>query len=225
MLDRFFAKLDQFARKARPIVPFTELNTVWRCIEKDTESILDIGCGNGVPMEFINRDNRFLSVAVDIFKPSLENCKALGMYRELVLGDANHLPFRDNSFDVVLCMALIEHLEKEEGGKLLREMERIATKEVVISTPVGEYKQGALNGNPYQQHRYCWEPAELRERGYKVRGVGIRSVMGEGASFSRLASAIGAFRWVPWLLAGPLVYFLPKLAGTQVCWKQINTPI
>jgi len=143
-----------------------------------------------------------------------------GVYNNLVLEDASRLFFKEKSFDIVICLALIEHLEKEEGEKLLDDMEAIARKQVIISTPVGEYKQGALGGNPYQEHRYCWDPDELEEKGYKVRGVGIRGVMGEGALFSRLSKVIGPFRWVPWLLAGPLVYYLPKLAGTQICWKR-----
>lgn len=223
MLDRFLAKLDYFAQRARPYVPFTELNTVYRCIDKEAKSILDVGCGKGEPMRFINGGKRFLSVGVDIFAPTLKECIALEIYRDLVLCDVRYLPFKENNFDVVLCTALIEHLEREEGEKVLRDMEQIARKQVIISTPVGEYKQGASNGNPYQEHKYIWQPAELKEKGYKVRGVGIRGVMGERALFSRLAKIIGAFRWMPWLLAGPLVYFLPKLAGTQVCWKQINT--
>ena len=225
LLDMLFAQLDGLAQRARPYVPFTELNTVYRCMVEDAKSILDLGCGKGGPMRFINRRKEFNVVGVDTFEPSLKECKYSGVYGDLVICDVNYLPFKKKSFDLVLCLALIEHLEKEEGEKLLHDMEEIARRQVIISTPVGEYKQGVLNGNPYQQHRYCWEPAELKEKGYKARGVGIRGVMGEDALFSRLARVIGAFRWVPWLLAGPLVYFLPKLAGTQVCWKQIRTSI
>ena len=222
MLDSFLAKLEQFAAAARPYVPFTELNTVWRCMEKDTNSILDIGCGKGKPMKFINRRKEFCVVGVDTLEPSLEECKHTGVYGNLVLGDILNLQFKKKSFDIVICLALIEHLEKDEGEDLLSKMEAIARKQVIITTPVGEYEQGPLEGNRYQQHKYCWKPDELKEKGYKVRGVGIRGVMGEKALFSRLSRTIGAFRWVPWLLAGPLVYYLPKLAGTQICWKRMK---
>jgi hypothetical protein len=132
------------------------------------------------------------------------------------------LPFKRKSCDVVLCLALLEHLEQENGERLLRDMDEIARKQVIITTPVGEYHQEALEGNPHQHHKYIWKPAELSERGYKVRGVGIRGVMGEEGLFSRLAKTIGSFRWIPWVIAGPLVYFIPKLSGTQVCWKTIE---
>jgi len=57
--DSFLAKFDQFAKLVHPHVPFTELNTVWRYMQKDVKSILDIGCGKGKPMEFINRHKQF----------------------------------------------------------------------------------------------------------------------------------------------------------------------
>lgn len=223
MVASFLDRSDRMAEAARPYVPFTELNTVWRCLDKDAKTILDIGCGKGQPMQFINRHKEFCVTGVDAFEPSLKECEQTGVYGDLILGDVLGLFFGKKSFDVVICLALIEHLEKEEGEKLLRKMEGIARKQVIISTPVGEYEQGPLEGNPHQQHKYCWEPHELKEKGYKVRGVGIRGVMGEGALFSRLSKVIGAFRWVPWLLAGPLVYYLPKLAGTQICWKHVKS--
>jgi len=174
-------------------------------------------------MRFINRGRQLFVLGMDIYEFSLRECKKMGSYSDFVLGDVNHLPFKEKSFDTVLCMALIEHLNKQEGGKLICKMEGIARKQVIISTPIGKYKQGALHGNPYQEHKYIWEPAELKRRGYEVRGIGLRGVMGEGALFSRLAKVIGILRWIPWVLAGPLVYRLPKLAGTQICWKNTDS--
>ena len=44
--------------------------------------------------------------------------------------------------------------------------------------------QEALEGNPWQVHRSGWTPADLRRRGYTVRGVhGLRLLRGEEAQF------------------------------------------
>jgi len=146
LLDKFLARLDQFAHAARPYVLFTELNTVWRCMDKDAKSILDIGCGEGKPMKFINRHRQFHVTGVDAFEPALDKCRSTGVYNELILGDIQRLHFREYSFDVVICLALIEHLEKEEAEELLGRMEAIARRQVIVTTPVGEYKQGPLEG-------------------------------------------------------------------------------
>ena len=194
MPNRFLCRLDNLARKARPYTPFTELNTAYRFMDKNVESILDLGCGKGEPMKFINRRKKLYAVGADIFKPPLKECRRTGVYDDVVLCDVRSLPFKKKSLDVVLCLALIEHLHKEEGDKLLRDMAEIAKKQVIISTPVGKHKQGVLNGNPYQEHKYVWDPAEFRRLGYEVRGVGIRGTMGEEGFFGRLPKIIRPFR-------------------------------
>jgi len=138
-------------------------------------------------MQFINKHKELHVTGVDTFEPALKECESTSVYNELILCDVQGMPFKNKSFDVVICLALLEHLEKTEGEKLLRKMEAIARKQVIITTPVGEYEQGPLEGNSHQQHKYCWEPDELKEKGYEVRGVGIRGVMGEGVLFSRLS--------------------------------------
>lgn len=225
MLDELLDKLHHLVRRARPYLLFTELNTAYRCLDKDGKSVLDLGCGKGEPMKFVNKDKRFHAVAVDIFGPYLKECKGLGIYSDLVLGDVRYLPFKEKSFDIVLCLTVLEHLEKDGGEKLLREMEEIARNQVIISTPVGKYQQGALDGNPCQEHRYIWDSAEFEKRGYEVRGVGIRGILGDQGFRSRLPRVIQPLTWVLWILAGPVVYLAPKLAGTQVCWKQIKNPV
>ena len=47
-------------RKLRPYIPFSALNTVWRKLDKSSRTILDVGCGKGEPMAFINRQGRHL---------------------------------------------------------------------------------------------------------------------------------------------------------------------
>lgn len=164
-------KLDLFARKARLWrearfrVPFTVLNTVWRLIDKEAKTVLDVGCGKGEPMRFINRHKHYFTVGVDIFEPYLRECERQRIHNQHILCDIRNLPFRDKSFDVVLCLEVLEHLEREDGGKLLREMERTAKKQVILSTPVGKYKQVSYEDNPHQEHKHIWSPDEMQALG------------------------------------------------------------
>jgi ubiquinone/menaquinone biosynthesis C-methylase UbiE len=50
-----------------------------------------------------------------------------------VCGDALHLPFRDNSFDVVGCCLFLHHLEPPEIVAFVREALRVARHAVVIN--------------------------------------------------------------------------------------------
>ena len=105
--------------KLRGYIPFTNWNLVWRHLEKKAESILDVGCGTGKPMRFLNRHGRFVTVGIDGFEPSLEQCRRDGSHDTLVLGDIRPLPFNEKSFDIVLCLQALEHLEKKDGELLL----------------------------------------------------------------------------------------------------------
>ena len=218
-------ELHRLARRIRPHIPFPEVNTAYHFVDRNAGSILDVGCGTGEPMKFINRSHSFRAVGVDIFQPSLRECRRLGIYENLLRCDLLYLPFKEKSIDVVVCLTVIEHLERHDGEKLLQEMEAIARQRVIVSTPVGSYKLGGCGDNPHQEHKYIWSPAEFRRRGYRVRGIGIRGMLGEGALRSRLPRFLHPLTWALWVLAGPVVYFMPKLGGTQVCHRQNTDPV
>ncbi|MCL0053364.1 class I SAM-dependent methyltransferase [Dehalococcoidales bacterium] len=115
-------------------------------------------------------------MGIDIFKPYLLEARAKGVFSDLILGDVRFLPFKDKSFDVTICMEVLEHLDKEDGEKLLGGLERVARKQILLTTPVGKYVQHPYDGNPYQEHKYIWNEKELKKRGYKVKGLGIRGL-------------------------------------------------
>ena len=46
--------LETLYRKIRPYIPFCVLNIVCGQIDRNAQTILDIGCGKGEPMSFIN---------------------------------------------------------------------------------------------------------------------------------------------------------------------------
>jgi ubiquinone/menaquinone biosynthesis C-methylase UbiE len=166
-------------QKARPYIPFTALNTVWRHIDSGSKTMLDVGCGKGEPAKFINRKGRYFAVGLDAFEPYLRQCRKDRIHNAYVQGDVRHLPFADKSFDVVICLEVLEHLEREDGEKLLKELERVAKRQVILSTPVGKYKQDVFDGNPHQEHKHIWNPAEMKEKGYRVKGIGLKNLGGK----------------------------------------------
>jgi len=180
---------------------------------------------------FKNMKRHFYAVGVDIFKPYLKRCKAESSHDDLILCDVRKLPLRQASVDIVICMEVLEHLSKKEGLALLYAMERIARKQVVITTPSRFFKNVPWDGNPYEIHRSHWSPSDFKKREYKVRGVGLRGVgilqkLGRGIGRNHLVIApsrdylwaIGTFLQI---LTEPFVYFIPQLAEGQVCFKRI----
>lgn len=210
--------LNSWLKKIRPRFPFSALNIVWRRLDKQARSILDVGCGKGEPMAFINRDGKFEVIGIDLFQPYLEAAKNKGVYQKLILGDAQHLPFEAKSFDVVICMEVLEHLEQQDGNRLLSELERVAKKQVLLTTPVGRYKQHPFDGNPYQEHKFIWTVRALKKHGYKIKGTGIRGLPRENTS----SGCVRFFREAAYALGGVFSYNFPQIACHVVAEKRLD---
>ena len=108
-------------------------------------SILDCGCAHGVWGYLLRSERKGYNAALiglDLFEPNLQFCRTFHVYNNLVKADMRYLPFRDGSFDIVLAIEVIEHLEKIDGIKFLTELDRVCKKKLIISTPNGFLKQG-----------------------------------------------------------------------------------
>ncbi len=92
---------------------------------KNTEKILDIGCGTGMLLEK-TIDKIDLAVGVDFSQKMLEKAKArLPEDCSLVLGDADNLPFQDNTFDSIVSITLLQNMPDPE--KTISEIARVVS--------------------------------------------------------------------------------------------------
>jgi SAM-dependent methyltransferase len=85
-----------------------------------TPRILDVGAGTGPNGEVLCRYGQ--CVALDLEPVALSLSQDSG-HDFRVCADVNHLPFSDNSFDLVVCLDLLEHLEDDLAGT--RELKRV----------------------------------------------------------------------------------------------------
>ena len=208
----------------QPKFPLSYLGIINRFICKGVEHALDVACGMGIPM-FILRNKRKLyrsyNVGVDIFLEYLKHCKSRGIHDDCVCCDVRYLPFKEKSFDVVLCLEVIEHLTKKDGIKLLKVSEKIAKKQVIVATPVGFQCQDECHGNPYQMHLSGYSCEELVSLGFKVAGHTFKGIFGE--------KGLGSYfpPWIRWIfiplayLFSPLAYLRPKYANGMIGVKNL----
>lgn len=133
------------------------------------ESALDVGCGNGSPLIEVEGIRKF---GVDGFDPSVNAARASGKYEHVEFSDLlNYLRSRDpGAFDAVVALDVIEHFDFADGFEMLQEMERVASRIVVVATPNGFLAQEG-NLNPYQEHRSGWQAREFMARGYETFGL------------------------------------------------------
>lgn len=90
--------------------------------------LLDLGCGDGYLLKRLGKFNAF---GLDI---SLKRLKRVNK-DNLVQGDATKLPFKNNSFDVVVCSEVLEHVP--DPKLLIKEIKRVIKKSgnIIISVP------------------------------------------------------------------------------------------
>jgi len=120
-------------------------------------------------MGFINRHKQFYSVGVDIFKPYLSEARKQKIHDDYVLCDIRKIPIKGETFDIILCLEVLEHLEKENSHQLLGEMERIVTRQVIISTPLAKYEQKPYDGNLYKSINIFGAQMSLRHWAIRLR--------------------------------------------------------
>jgi len=88
------------------------------------ESVLEVGVGNGFVSEYLRR------MGVDI--TTLDFDERLDPD---VVGSVLDLPFEKDSFQVVACFEVLEHLPYEQFIPALKELRRAAQERVIISVP------------------------------------------------------------------------------------------
>lgn len=174
------------------------------------DKVLEIGCGENSLIMRSGLIKQLFVTGVDIYEPYIKLHKTHGLYANLILGDVSQLEFKEDEFDVVVCMDVLEHLSKKSGGELLIKMKKWG-KKVIITTPNGYVIGSHNNGNEYQQHLSGWNTTELKLYGYKVRGLsGLKQLR---KSNSQLAHDNLLLFWGGLsLISDLLVYFIPNLA-------------
>ena len=99
------------------------------------KTVLDVGCGTCWMLESL-RSKWDYAVGADY---TIEGLKRAKLPRVQASGFA--LPFRDDSFDLILCAEVIEHLNDEDLARLLRELFRVSSKYLLITTPYRERRE------------------------------------------------------------------------------------
>ncbi len=95
---------------------------------REGDTVLDLGCGWGRVLKPV-LDRKGRAIGLDISARMLET--ASGHLKKnshtpvLLQGDGTALPFRDGSFDMIYSLLVLQHLSKENGRAVFREVHRV----------------------------------------------------------------------------------------------------
>lgn len=109
-------------------VPRSEVRTILDC---------PTGIGRWLPNLAALQPSRI--AAVDVSSTMLKQAKTVvvqNVTTEFLEGVAEHLPFDDDSFDLVFCHALLKHLPEPAQLNVIKELARVAANYVVVTASV-----------------------------------------------------------------------------------------
>lgn len=161
------------------------------------------------------------SVGVELFEPYLIESKRKGIHNQYIKADIREIDFEPKSFDTVIAIEVLEHLTKQEGYELIKNMEKWALKKIIISTPNGYLWQSDADNNPLQEHKSGWSFKELKKLEFRVIGInGYKKLRGYAASIKYKPKLL-------WYLISDLTqkitYYYPKWAFQLFAVKEIKS--
>ncbi|GAB6152821.1 class I SAM-dependent methyltransferase [Desulfosporosinus burensis] len=137
----------------------------------DSRTVLDIGCGVGETLKDFSCP---IKIGVDAHRPYLEHAKYSDQFIKLnFMAERLSELFLPKSVDSVTLIDVIEHFEKGVAWEVLRQVEEIAAKKVIVFTPRGFFQQlevdhYGLGGESFQRHRSGWEVEDFQKLGYNI---------------------------------------------------------
>lgn len=98
------------------------------------DTILDVGCGEGFTLcrFYKNKIGKQL-LGIDSSSDSINLGRKLFPFINFKKGNVYSLPYKDNSFDLVICCEVLEHLS--DPVKALKEIIRVSKKFCLLSVP------------------------------------------------------------------------------------------
>jgi len=207
-------------------------HTLNYCLKKelsDCETVLDLGCGPDSPLQFVK--NIKYSVGVETWEPYLKSSKSKNIHSKYLSDKIQDLNIKEKSFDAVILIEVLEHLNKTDALVILKRAEKWARKKVIITTPNGFLEQPILDANPYQVHLSGWDVYVMKKLGFKVFGLaGLKYLRKEKDEEDSMDEDITvSIKFKPklfWFVIASLsqifTYYFPKYSFGLFCVKDVS---
>lgn len=100
-----------------------------RNIVKKSDSLLDVGCGTGFSLDYFDIKE---AVGIDPSQKLISQYKYYdGANKKILKGIAEELPFKNNSFDIVISVTAIQNFD--DITKALNEIKRVGKERFVLT--------------------------------------------------------------------------------------------
>jgi len=130
-------EMKQFYKYEGKLATYPIIKFIDKYSNKCRGKLVDIGCGNKPYLRYFSLIDEYIGVDIDNNEAD-------------IVANAESLPIKSNSIDIVLCNQLIEHVS--EPTKIIVEINRILKEEgiLILTAP----QMGRLHGEPNDYYRY-----------------------------------------------------------------------
>jgi SAM-dependent methyltransferase len=120
-------------------------------VPKGHQDILDVGCGPGETMSYLERFGSVMGI--DVSYDAVKFCKGRG-HQHILCASAENLPIKNESFSLITMLDVLEHIE--DDLKTLHELVRIVKPNgiIVLTTPAYRFLWGDIDEICKHKRRY-----------------------------------------------------------------------
>jgi ubiquinone/menaquinone biosynthesis C-methylase UbiE len=184
---------------------------------------LDVGCGKGVYFPYYTGNVIGCDINLGLLKEAKLKRKSNS---KLICANGLNLPFKHETFDLVLSSQVIEHLKEADHEAFVEELTRVSRDVILITTPnasglleflrrvleklFGFYKEENICEDEELHHHSRLTVSKLNKMGFKSRGcLGFvtRSEL-ENVGLGMLGKIYDKISW-----------YFPRLGGTLLGFK------
>jgi len=135
-------------------------------LKKIWPMILDAGCGTG---GLLRRWTAYKAYGLDISEEAIKFCK-LRKLNNIIKASICNIPFKNNSFDLLISLDVLYHIGVKSDIKALEEFYRLLDKggALLLNLPAYDFLQSGHDKVIHTRHRYT-----LKELKQKVKKVGF----------------------------------------------------
>lgn len=126
--------------------------------EADPFLVWDVGPGDGTYSDLVREDTACHWTAVEVWEPYVTQYDLHRKYNSVVVQDIRSVDFsfsRIDSNSLIIFGDVLEHMPEDDARKLILKAKQ-HFRWILVSIPVVHAPQGAVNGNPYEEHVKHW---------------------------------------------------------------------